>query len=1243
MSRFLPPELHRILLYAIVLTAFVVPLNAQSFSPIPPLHFVKAFAGADPLPQLLTVTTSAPANFVFRSSAATSSGGSWLTVTTCGVYCDFPRVLTVTVAPAVSLAPGTYLGQVLLTEVGGTQGRTLTIPVTLTIAPAGSAFLDNLPGQLSFTMKPGAPSPPSQTLHIRNAGAGALNWNLASSTSSGAAWLNISASSGAAPSYVTVSVNKQNLPNGGTLPGTYIGHLTITAGTGSTTIPISVVVSNDVFNQVNPLSFVKPFAGPDPLPQTITIATNGSLQYAIRSASFTANGGNWLSVTNCGVYCLTPAALRVTVAADVSLAPGTYTAQVVLTDTNADHSMTVPVSLTVAPAGTAFFDNIPGQLSYSFVPPAISAPVLPPPMQSVEIHNGGAGTLAWTITAMTSDGGAWLVPSSTAGTAPSRVSFAVNPDNLPSGGRLAGSYTGLVVLESATGRVSIPVNVVVGPTSFKQTNGIHFTKPFGGANPLMQALTISANTTAGFAFRTAEFTGKGGDWLTVTNCGVYCLAPQVVTASVNANANLPAGTYTGEIIVFTPDNTQAATIPVTLTIVEAAATPLLDNLPGQISFTLKTGTTANPAPQPLQIRNGGAGALQWEASSTTTNSGNWLTVSAPNGTAPATLMVGVNVAALPGGGLVAGTYNGEVVVRAINGLGSATVPVSVVIGDTVFSQLTGLTFTKQLGVQNPLPQTFTVTSTGGALNFRLAESTATGGDWLTATNCGVYCTAPRAITATVNAPAQMTAGTYTGQILLTEAGGNMAMTVPVTLVVTAGVNAPTATAVSPATGTGASQTFTATYTDLNGGADIASAFLMVASAVNPAGTCFVHYDRASNSVRLMNDAGSTWSAWLAAGTGSTSNSQCTVNSQGLTATVNGNTLTVTYPISFLSGAAGQRSVFALAIDAGGISSQWAQLGTWNASSQALQFPPLVSFSPLSGSGLSGTFTAVYRQPGGKSQHYLGYMLFLPSPNIVWFTALGTCLIEYNRISNGMRLIDNAGTGWIGPPEGVPVHPATPPLSNNMCTVNVAGATISFAGNDMTVTIPVVFKATGLTPVLGTFLQEQDVNGVWTDMRQFGNWVIPGAATRPGPGTVSLSPTQFTGNSVTLTATASHTSGVGQIGMFHLLIADKVVGGSACQVVYFAFDDTMALINDAGTDFAGAGRVARGTATTLANSRCSVNAATTTRVVSGNNVTVSYPMTFAPATFGGLKNVYMNTFDLSGNLSHWVQGATVNVQ
>ena len=164
-----------------------------------------------------------------------------------------------------------------------------------------------------------------------------------------------------------------------------------------------------------------------------------------------------------------------------------------------------------------------------------------------------------------------------------------------------------------------------------------------------------------------------------------------------------------------------------------------------------------------------------------------------------------------------------------------------------------------------------------------------------------------------------------------------------------------------------------------------------------------------------------------------------------------------------------------------------------------------TLTPSNGSGLSNRFTGTFTHTGGATQHYLGYMLFLPTPNVVNYVATGSCLVEYNRISNGMRLIDNAGTGWLGGQSGITLGTAGATLSNNQCTVSVQGATASVNGNTMTVNVTVTFK-TAIGPVLGTFLQALDVNGTWTGMTQIGNWTVPGALqTRPGPTIAGLTP------------------------------------------------------------------------------------------------------------------------------------------
>ena len=51
----------------------------------------------------------------------------------------------------------------------------------------------------------------------------------------------------------------------------------------------------------------------------------------------------------------------------------------------------------------------------------------------------------------------------------------------------------------------------------------------------------------------------------------------------------------------------------------------------------------------------------------------------------------------------------------------------------------------------------------------------------------------------------------------------------------------------------------------------------------------------------------------------------------------------------------------------------------------------------------------------------------------------------------------------------------------------------------------------------------------------------------------------------------------------------------------------------------------------------------TRSTSGNNVTITIPVSFTPGTFGGPKNVYVNAFDNDGLLTHWQQIGTWTVQ
>jgi hypothetical protein len=762
-------------LLTFVLIATTCPLQAQTFSPVPPLSFVKPFSGANPLPQLITITSTGN-NLAFDASATTTTGGAWLSITSCGTFCTTPEAITVTANPVVTLAAGTYSGQIVVNQHGNATNK-ITIPVTLTVAASGSTFFDNLPGALTFSLIPGGNAPPGQSVQVLNGGSGTLSWTSSTSTADGGNWISLSVSSGTAPTTVVVSVLTGNLPGSGFSAGTFIGQVVFHTSGGDVTIPISAIVGASVFQQANPLAFTKVFAGANPLPQVLTLASTNA-QFTFDSVTATGNGGTWLQVTSCGTFCTTPEAITVTVNPSVTLAAGTYTGQIVFTTHGTRNmAMTVPVTLTIAASGATVFDNVPGQLTYLMTPGGAA-----PPSQTVQIRNAGTGSLTWTAVTATADGGAWLVVSPLSGTATSSVSISVTPTSLPGGGIVAGSYVGQVAFQSAGGIVTIPVVFQVGASVFYQINPISFTKPFSGANPLTQVISL-ASTGASITFDSVANTGNGGAWLQITSCGTFCVTPEAISVSVNPAVTLAAGTYTGQI-TFTAHGTRSLsmTVAVTLTI-GAAGTPFFDNVPGQITFSFQTGTTG-PPPQTLQIRNGGTGALTWSATVTTADSSAWLTVTPLTGNAPTNITVSITPALLPGGGLIAGTFTGQIAFVAAGS--SVTVPVSVLVGDNVFRQVNPISFVKPFGGANPLPQVITIASTGSDFTFDSVVVTANGGAWLKATSCGTFCTTPEAITITPISSNTLAAGTYTAEITFTSHGGRaMAMTVPVTLRVAA--------------------------------------------------------------------------------------------------------------------------------------------------------------------------------------------------------------------------------------------------------------------------------------------------------------------------------------------------------------------------------------------------------------------------------------------------------------------------
>ena len=141
---------------------------------------------------------------------------------------------------------------------------------------------------------------------------------------------------------------------------------------------------------------------------------------------------------------------------------------------------------------------------------------------------------------------------------------------------------------------------------------------------------------------------------------------------------------------------------------------------------------------------------------------------------------------------------------------------------------------------------------------------------------------------------------------------------------------PSVVSILPASGSGLAQAFTFTVADGAGAGNISLAYFLVNSSLTAAGGCYVEFNRAANTFRLQNDAGTGWLGPTTLGTGTPLvNSQCTVSAAAASTSSSGNNLTVNIPVTFTAGFAGLKSVFGFAYDNAFTGSGWVTTGSWN--------------------------------------------------------------------------------------------------------------------------------------------------------------------------------------------------------------------------------------------------------------------------------------------------------------------------
>ncbi len=600
----------------------------------------------------VSITFSAPIGSGEIINGGTACGASSQSVRRAATLTCGPTVTTGSNGQAsVTLTLGSTIGAntVTATATGATSVTfTATGGKTMTLSNTAFGFVGV--GSLPLTI---------------TSGGGSIAW---SASNPGQSWVSLSAYSGTTPQTIMINVDPGTLPT-----GAYAAAITIT-GTGASNSPQTINIGLTVqppgvlgLSQVA-MNFIGAVGSSLPAQPLLIFGGASFPTMSTRLSAATTTGGNWLSVTPPSGS--TPLTGNVAVST-TGLAAGTYNGTITVTSASATNSpLLVSVTLTLTNAPQIV--SSPTSLSFTGVANGAS-----PVAQTIGLTNPGSGSLVFAATATTTSGGNWLSVSG-GGTNTATLTVSASIGTLG-----AGTYSGSIAV-TAAGASNTPLNIPVtltvsgGPQFTFTPASLNFAGTVSAANPAPQTITLANSGAGSLVFAATAATTSGGSWLSVTGGGT-----NTATLTVSASTGtLGAGIYSGSIVVTAPGASNSPqTIPVTFTVASATAASALGSSAASLLFTTTTvGTT--PVQQTFTVVNaGGTAALGFTAVASTSNGGNWLTITPSTGVTPQTITVTVT-GAVGGTNLPQGGYNGTITISSVAGSAASntiTVPVGLAV------------------------------------------------------------------------------------------------------------------------------------------------------------------------------------------------------------------------------------------------------------------------------------------------------------------------------------------------------------------------------------------------------------------------------------------------------------------------------------------------------------------------------------------------------------------------------------
>ena len=468
---------------------------------------------------------------------------------------------------------------------------------------------------------------------------------------------------------------------------------TVITATAGYEVVVHPFVTPDLVISCGSLSFEAPSQNSAPL-QTCSVISS-----IYNSIPFSASADvPWLSLSTGGV---TPG--RIDVAADPSgLTPGVHNATINVTSPGLA-TKTIQVSLTTNQS-SGILHASPSALS-------LSSPGSPQFSKSIFVQNVGQGDLDFTTSADVP----WLQVSPQSGTLSAGASLTLQVTVLVQG-LAPGVYLGNIEIESPSGSIEIPTNVLISkkrPKMILSRDGILLVARQGNGVSGPSPTTFLVRTDGTDIHYTVQQIGGEG-WLSLESDphGMATAAAPGKVAFQARSAGLPKGAYYARVRITAPEPFDPLLdFLVVLDVAAATTAPVPNPDPSGLVFATTEGP--NPASQAVSVYTSSDLPLPYQVAVTTESGGDWLSASPVGGMlstgTPAQLTVSVNAA-----NLMPGIYRGGVNI-SISNLEVRTVNVTLIV--PALSSESHIVSGHAAGPASCTPTNLVVTETGLAGNF----------------------------------------------------------------------------------------------------------------------------------------------------------------------------------------------------------------------------------------------------------------------------------------------------------------------------------------------------------------------------------------------------------------------------------------------------------------------------------------------------------------------------------------------